>query len=82
MKTASKASTFAQSAALQARVRRTWEDHPEDAPPTRNFTLRLNDRELELLRAVAHAEYPRRSAQSMAKALLIPALLAKAEGAK
>lgn len=82
MKTASKASTFAQSAALQARVRRTWEDHPQDAKPERNFTLRLNDWELELLRAVTHAEYPRISAQSMAKGILIAGLLAKAEGPK
>lgn len=81
MKTASKASAFSRSAALQEGVRRTWEEHEQNAPPTRNFTLRLNDWELELLRAVAQAEYPRTSAQTIAKSILIPGLLAKA-GAK
>jgi hypothetical protein len=71
-----KADQFIRGADLRInRTPPTWEKFDAQAAPTRGFTLRLNEYELELLRAVTHAEYPRVSQQSIAKRVLIEGLL-------
>jgi hypothetical protein len=72
----SKAERYIRDADLRLnRVAPTWEKFDAQAAPTRGFTLRLNEYELELLRAVTHAEYPRISQQSIAKRVLLAGLL-------
>jgi hypothetical protein len=61
-----------QAARARQRGRRPWLAHDPKEPASKAFNLRLNDYELELLRAVAHSEYC--SQQALAKRILVRAL--------
>lgn len=60
----------------RARVRqrplRPWLAYDPSAPASKAFNLRLNDYEIELLRAVAHSEFC--SQQALVKRILVRAL--------
>jgi hypothetical protein len=75
-----KASTFVRGASL--RPARPWERHDKHAPPSKGFTLRLNEYQLELLRGIASAQTPRTSQQALALHLLTEALEKAAEQLK
>lgn len=60
------------STSRRARARRPWEAHDPKATASKAFNLRLNDYELELLRAVSHAEFC--SQQALVKRILVRAL--------
>lgn len=49
-----------------------WDHHDPKAPASKAFNLRLNDYEIELLRAVADTEFC--SQQALAKRILVRAL--------
>jgi len=59
-------------ASRAAEASRPWEQLDPKAPASKAFNLRLNDYELELLRAVADTEFC--SQQALAKRILVRAL--------
>lgn len=59
---------------------RPWEAHDPKAAASKAFNLRLNDYELELLRAVSDAEFC--SQQALAKRILVRALEQAAQDIK
>lgn len=58
--------------APEPRLARPWEAHDPKAAASKAFNLRLNDYELELLRAVADHEFC--SQQALVKRILVRAL--------
>ena len=62
------------------RAERPWEAHDPRAPASKAFNLRLNDYELELLRAVADSEFC--SQQALVKRILVRALEQAAQDIK
>lgn len=53
---------------------RAWLLHDPRAAPSHAITLRLNDYQIELLRAIVSATTPRVSQQSVIKQILVPGL--------
>lgn len=60
------------AAPASPRLARPWEAHDPKAAASKAFNLRLNDYELELLRAVSDSEFC--SQQALAKRILVRAL--------
>lgn len=63
------ASRTAETPAISSRP---WDQHDPKAPASKAFNLRLNNYEIELLRAVADTEFC--SQQALAKRILVRAL--------